>query len=372
MSLSAANFQDQFRLFSQLVEKGSGSPFVSFDQGLPAEWEGYKPALREKALQVLAPSIWDASAIGSGKILEAAISAIELPGNNLVRWPNQYGHANRSHRALIDARLDLPLRQAMERWLFDFYRELADPGEAFEAFRTLAGNRYDLVAYLFFLRDMDKYMPIATRTFDEAFRRLGIDVVTTQRCSWDNYCQYNDALGDVEAALVQYTHVSRARLIDAHSFCWILIKADHASLAGAEKIASDRAKPDKGRILDTRARAIWQMVRNAEAAARSSGIIEEIARKTKEVRMSQLELREYVDALLKQQQEKCALTGIPFQLAAENSDLQLAPSLDRIDSNGHYEKGNLQVVCRFINFWKGSADNEEFRRLLALVRGDDS
>ena len=60
---------------------------------------------------------------------------------------------------------------------------------------------------------------------------------------------------------------------------------------------------------------------------------------------------------------------IPFQLPGDNSDLQLAPSLDRIDGMGHYEEGNLQVVCRFINFSKGDNNNDEFRRLLALVRG---
>lgn len=36
---------------------------------------------------------------------------------------------------------------------------------------------------------------------------------------------------------------------------------------------------------------------------------------------------------------------------------------------GQIEEGNLQVVCQFINFWKGDVANEEFRRLLNLVRG---
>lgn len=30
-------------------------------------------------------------------------------------------------------------------------------------------------------------------------------------------------------------------------------------------------------------------------------------------------------------------------------DPELAASLDRIDSDGHYERGNLQVVCWFSN-----------------------
>lgn len=45
-------------------------------------------------------------------------------------------------------------------------------------------------------------------------------------------------------------------------------------------------------------------------------------------------------------------------------------SLDRIDSNGHYEEGNLQVVCRFINRWKSDSDDAEFRRLVRLLQGD--
>lgn len=47
----------------------------------------------------------------------------------------------------------------------------------------------------------------------------------------------------------------------------------------------------------------------------------------------------------------------------------LLPSLDRIDSAGHYEVGNLQMVCQFINFRKDDSDNVEFQRLLLLVRG---
>ena len=37
-------------------------------------------------------------------------------------------------------------------------------------------------------------------------------------------------------------------------------------------------------------------------------------------------------------------------------------------SNGHYEVHNLQIVCQFVNFWKGDSDNDDFKRLLALVQ----
>ena len=67
------------------------------------------------------------------------------------------------------------------------------------------------------------------------------------------------------------------------------------------------------------------------------------------------------------QGNRCALTGIPFDFAT-NGYRNLLPSADRIDSNGRYTRGNTQVVCHFINFWKDTADNDDFTRPLSLVR----
>jgi hypothetical protein len=91
--------------------------------------------------------------------------------------------------------------------------------------------------------------------------------------------------------------------------------------------------------------------------------------KLKELGMSEGELEALIRELLTRQEDRCALTGLPFQFRGVHDDANLLPSLDRIDSNGHYERANLQVVCRFVNFWKQDSDNEEFKRLLMLVRG---
>ena len=88
--------------------------------------------------------------------------------------------------------------------------------------------------------------------------------------------------------------------------------------------------------------------------------------------MTSEELEKLIASLLDLQDNRCALTGIPFQFHGPDAGKSLLPSLDRIDSNGHYEAGNLQVVCQFVNFWKGDSDNEEFRRLLMLVRREDA
>ncbi|HEY5301332.1 MAG TPA: hypothetical protein VIJ55_11710 [Acetobacteraceae bacterium] len=118
-------------------------------------------------------------------------------------------------------------------------------------------------------------------------------------------------------------------------------------------------------------RAIAEMCDTVErTVANSNAQIVERVIKNKELRMTRDELEKLVASLLEAAGCRCALSGIPFQLSGSDSDL--LPSVDRIDSNGHYESGNIQVVCRFLNRWKSDGDNEEFRRLLTLVRDGES
>lgn len=120
------------------------------------------------------------------------------------------------------------------------------------------------------------------------------------------------------------------------------------------------------------ARSLSRRVSVEDTVKNANGHIVQRLAKNKELRMTSAELEKLIAALLDLQDNRCALTGIPFQFFGPESDKNLLPSLDRIDSDGHYEKGNLQVVCRFINFWKGNGDNAEFQALLMLVRGDEA
>lgn len=90
--------------------------------------------------------------------------------------------------------------------------------------------------------------------------------------------------------------------------------------------------------------------------------------KVKEFRFaSVIELERYAEALFEAQEGLCALTALPLQFLG-GDDHQMCCSLDRIDSDGHYEKGNLQIVCKFINRWKSDTEDPEFRRLIEIVR----
>jgi hypothetical protein len=116
--------------------------------------------------------------------------------------------------------------------------------------------------------------------------------------------------------------------------------------------------------------SVEQMLRNAKNACAASGreVIEVL--KQKQFKFPDDEsFRCHVVALLEAQEGRCKISGLPLQdPAGEGTDPQLFPSLDRIDSNGHYEPGNLQIVCRFINRWKSDERDSEFQRLVAMLR----
>lgn len=141
-----------------------------------------------------------------------------------MAWQNRYGHKSRSHRALLDAKSDASARYEFDRWFFDFFKDRSEDAKAFEDFRKLAGNRYDILAYLFFLKDWKSFMPIAPTTFDKAMKIFEIDLVTSGHCSWQNYSAYNESLIAVQESLREVAGVRDVRLIDAHSFCWMLIR----------------------------------------------------------------------------------------------------------------------------------------------------
>jgi hypothetical protein len=135
------------------------------------------------------------------------------------------------------------------------------------------------------------------------------------------------------------------------------------------KVAARRGNSG-GSVLNDRQRTIAMMARRAMQTARGANGQQELRRvKNKEFRFaSQLEFEAYIDALWKSQEGLCALSGLSLQCEPAE-DLEFCASLDRKDSDGHYEPDNLQVVCRFINRWKSDDENDNFLRLLTAVSG---
>jgi hypothetical protein len=120
--------------------------------------------------------------------------------------------------------------------------------------------------------------------------------------------------------------------------------------------------------------SIQHMIRMARLACAASGQVTESINKTKRFSFpDDAALGQHIAHLIEQQGRLCAITSLPlhFEGVGLPDEHQLA-SLDRIDSRGHYAPGNLQIVCRFINRWKSDESDDNFRRLLALVRSTNS
>ena len=320
--LDRNRFNEEFQWFKRW------STFTNFHEGVVNEEEGYKSRLRDRARGILAPKAWTRAEIGSGTILQRTIEALEQEDNNLVVWQDRWGPGSSEHRVLLNARRDADLRLKLERHLFNLFKGVADEGSTFRLLKDMLGAKYSLLAYLYFLKDMDRFMPIRPNTFDRAFHDLGIDLVTAHKCSWENYQRFNAALGEVRSAFAVMAGLTKVRLIDAHSSCWMLAKLKE----GREKS-----------IVDMRL-SVENTVRNASGQA-----VERIV-KNKELRMTPAELTELLRSLLDRQGNCCELTRIPFHFAGPDADDNRRPSVDRIDSNGHYGADNLQIVCRFVNY----------------------
>lgn len=104
---------------------------------------------------------------------------------------------------------------------------------------------------------------------------------------------------------------------------------------------------------------VQRMVDTAiRTAANSNGQETTVTLKNKEIGFEAEEMVLYVEALLKQQDFLCALTG--YRFVDDELNPFLTMSLDRKNSALGYVKDNLQIVTRAANFFKGASDDDEW------------
>jgi hypothetical protein len=224
MVISPITFRRAFNRFQAINEQESGKPLSSFSEpgSLAYEWENYKKGIPHRALAVLEPQKWTKAMIGSGAIVSKIIQAIELPGgNNLVQWEGRNGPASRAHLRIIEAQDDPKACRELEALFFDLYHHGKADKTTFEAIVELCGKRYELLGYLFFIVAPERFLPLRTRSFDNAFAELGVDLRTERNCGWENYLAFLAVIRGVQRCL-HAEGLTDTSLLDAHSFCWIL------------------------------------------------------------------------------------------------------------------------------------------------------
>jgi hypothetical protein len=111
------------------------------------------------------------------------------------------------------------------------------------------------------------------------------------------------------------------------------------------------------------------MIYYAKQAASASDKMRQSKNKNKRVAFKNNDdFEAFLEGKYQEQSGLCALSNIPLQFQGPDSDKQFVCSLDRIDSDGHYEADNLQIVCHFINMWKSNRDNDQFLEHIDLIK----
>ena len=197
-------YLDKYKIFIDGQErKNSNRIFNNSD-------EDYKRDVVIKAADQLKARSWKTSDIGSGVIGICAIKAVHRNENLIGRFQVS-GFADKIKEKRYEA----------EQLLYDMYHEHKEQ-KCFDPICALFGRKYDLVGYLYFILDPERYLPIRSSIFDEVFEELGIDLRTKGRCSWENYQEFLATVSEVRNVMREYYQIENIDLLDAHSFLWSL------------------------------------------------------------------------------------------------------------------------------------------------------
>jgi hypothetical protein len=211
MIVSQDILEKQFDEFVNFIYKESGEKFETFATSKYLEkHENYKNRVCDEARDKLANKSWKTEDIGTGKIQEKVSSAINTKtNNNLINWRQ------------IDVFAKKTMDEKLEATFYKFYKSnTIKDSEAFDLFMK-EGLTYQFIAYLFFIKDRQKYLPISQEKFDEIFKQIvRLDFKTWGNASWENYNDFCNIIKQVQQFLK--TKDKDATLLDAHSFLWIL------------------------------------------------------------------------------------------------------------------------------------------------------
>lgn len=76
---------------------------------------------------------------------------------------------------------------------------------------------------------------------------------------------------------------------------------------------------------------------------------------------------DYLKEVWHRQDGKCAISNIPLQHATETNNKNFMASIDRIDSNLGYVRGNIQFLTCALNLAKNNGSDDHLRELIALI-----
>ena len=184
---------------------------IEFDSGFFGATERYIYRVYEKGREALNIENWTEDMIGTHAIADAVIRALGVSDN--LDYFTTYGFTDK---------IDRDLNQA-ERLLFDLYKadNDTDDQKAFKSFVKYFGRNYSRTAYLYFLKDKEKFLPIKPDLFKERFAWLNIHTDCCNGCTWEHYQEFIQIVRDVQKC-IRPSFRRDVTLLDAHSFLWCM------------------------------------------------------------------------------------------------------------------------------------------------------
>lgn len=191
MTIETSTLEWNFLAFSDFIRNQDGQLFTKFaDSKFIDKRENYKYSVYNEARENLGNKWWKPEDIGTGKIQKAISSAIQtrvyhnfqIVDNNLVDWRKK------------DDFNKFPKKKSLEKLLFDFYKSKRKDSDCFQDFIE-EGLSYQFIAYLCFIKDFKRFLPISQSRFDAIFEFLGVEnYKTSGNASWENYSSYIDLI----------------------------------------------------------------------------------------------------------------------------------------------------------------------------------
>lgn len=208
------------RFGSYIVERDGVINFQDRNTFLGRE-ENYKTRIAFKAQDVLQYERWTEKWIDNGEILNCSTRAMSC-AENLVNKHQQIDFKNKLIKSNHETQMSLA------RVIYNIYKSKGEKeearafGEAVSAF----GGKYDTIAYLFFIKDSSRFLPISTGHLEKSMKSVGFEYKLSGNCSWENYIGFLDIANGIKDLMAQVLPVDEIRLIDAHSFLWVIGEGD--------------------------------------------------------------------------------------------------------------------------------------------------
>jgi len=218
MKIPHAALEQRFEEFKNFLKSHAGEEFQGFKKSkfFDSE-ENYKYEVYESAKGKLNSKFWKVEDIGSGKIIKEVSHALET---SVIHNYFQVQNNLINNWSLKDNFKKQEKNRNLEQALFDFYKNKVKDELIFKQLLE-EEQPYNLMAYLFFIKDSQKYLPISQERFDEIFALLEVpDFKTRGKASWENYQTFLDLIKQVRDFLKDKDR--ETTLLDAHSFLWIL------------------------------------------------------------------------------------------------------------------------------------------------------